>query len=127
MCNPDVTAMPICNRYAAFNVITCLLLFTFCYVLCSLAQQNVRVVFEWQNTIFGDLSNYLVQKASIIHHSVVFAHHRITCQGYTSIKLSPYSTIGLHFYASSHTTCSVVPFMLAMSVHREHNEQSCTT
>lgn len=29
MCNPDVTAMPIRNRYAAFNVIACSLLFTF--------------------------------------------------------------------------------------------------
>ena len=32
MCNPDVTATPVCNRYAAFNVIACSLLFTFCYV-----------------------------------------------------------------------------------------------
>ena len=93
-CNPDVTATAICNRYSEFSAVSCSLLFAFCYISCSFTQQNVRVVFEWQNTIFGDLSNYLVQKASIIHHSVVFAHHRITCQGYTSMRLHPGYTSG---------------------------------
>ena len=78
MCNPDVTAMPVCNRYAAFNVIACSLLFTF-GMLRSLFTANYQSHKESQRSQIG-------------------------------IAVTSW----LHFSASSHTPCSVVPFMIAI-------------